>query len=67
MRFGYAFMEVGLAIVKRPLLIQDAASLPKEDGLYRHAFPGTCVSEGSGRMPHYLSTRTRTTAITKTL
>ena len=33
MRFGYAFMEVGLAIVKRPLLIQDAASLPKEDGL----------------------------------
>jgi hypothetical protein len=28
MRLGYAFMGVGLAIVKWPLLIQDAASLP---------------------------------------
>jgi hypothetical protein len=34
---------------------------------YRHAFPRTCVTDGSDRMPHYLSTRTRTTAITKTL
>jgi hypothetical protein len=28
MRFGYAFMGVGLAIVKWPILIQDARSLP---------------------------------------
>jgi hypothetical protein len=33
MRFGYAFMGVGLAIVKWPLLIQDAASLPVMDGV----------------------------------
>jgi hypothetical protein len=26
MRFGYAFMGMGLAIIKWPLLIQDAAS-----------------------------------------
>jgi hypothetical protein len=33
MRFGYAFMGVGLAIVKWPLLIQDAAALPVMDGV----------------------------------
>ena len=33
MRFGYAFIGVGLAIVKWPLLIQDAASLPVMDGV----------------------------------
>jgi hypothetical protein len=33
MRFGYAFMGVGLAIIKWPLLIQDAASLPVMDGV----------------------------------
>jgi hypothetical protein len=33
MRFGYAFMGVGLAIIKWPLLIQDAASLPLMDGV----------------------------------
>jgi hypothetical protein len=33
MRFGYAFMGVGLAIVKWPLLIQDAPSLPLMDGV----------------------------------
>ena len=33
MRCGYAFMGVGLAIVKWPLHIQDAASLPLMDGL----------------------------------
>jgi hypothetical protein len=33
MRFGYAFMGVGLAIVKWPLLIQDAASLPVMEGV----------------------------------
>jgi hypothetical protein len=31
MRFGYAFMGVGLVIVKWPLLIQDAASVPLMD------------------------------------
>ena len=33
MRFGYAFMGVGLVIVKWPLLIQDAASVPLMDGV----------------------------------
>ena len=33
MRFGYAFMGVGLAIVKWPLLIQDAPSLPVMEGV----------------------------------
>lgn len=33
MRFGYAFMGVGLAIVKWPMLIQDARSLPVMDGV----------------------------------
>ncbi len=33
MRFGYAFMGVGLAIVKWPLLLQDAASFPVMDGV----------------------------------
>ncbi len=33
MRFGYAFMGVGLAIVKWPLLIQDAPSLPGMEGV----------------------------------
>jgi hypothetical protein len=33
MRFGYAFMGVGLVIVKWPLLIQDAASVPLMDPL----------------------------------
>ena len=33
MRFGSAFMGVGLAIVKWPLLIQDAAALPVMDGV----------------------------------
>jgi hypothetical protein len=33
MRFGYAFMGVGLAIVKWPLLIQDAPSLPVLEGV----------------------------------
>src|SRR3712207_5823891 len=33
MRLGCAFMGVGLAIVKWPLLIQDAASLPVMDGV----------------------------------
>jgi hypothetical protein len=33
MRFGYAFMGVGLAIVKWPLLIQDAPSLPVWEGV----------------------------------
>jgi hypothetical protein len=33
MRFGYAFMGVGLAIVRWPLLIQDAPSLPVMDGV----------------------------------
>ena len=33
MRFGYAFMGVGLAIVKWPLLIQNAPSLPVLEGV----------------------------------
>jgi hypothetical protein len=33
MRFGYAFMGVGLAIVRWPRLIQDAPSLPLMDGV----------------------------------
>jgi hypothetical protein len=33
MRFGYAFMGVRLVIVKWPLLIQDAASVPVMDGV----------------------------------
>lgn len=33
MRFGYAFMGVGLAIVKWPVLIQDAPSIPVMDGV----------------------------------
>ena len=33
MRFGYAFIGVGLAIVKWPVLIQDARSLPVMDGV----------------------------------
>ena len=33
MRVGYAFMGVGLAIVKWPVLIQDAASLPVSEGV----------------------------------
>jgi len=33
MRIGYAFMGVGLVIVRWPLLIQDAPSLPVMDGV----------------------------------
>jgi hypothetical protein len=33
MRFGYAFMGVGLAIVKWPLLVQNAQSLPVMEGV----------------------------------
>jgi hypothetical protein len=33
MRFPYAFMGVGLAIIKWPLLIQDTASLPLMGGV----------------------------------
>ncbi|MGH2393780.1 MAG: hypothetical protein ACRDGH_09860 [Candidatus Limnocylindria bacterium] len=33
MRFGYAFVAVGLAIVKWPVLIQDARSLPVMEGV----------------------------------
>jgi hypothetical protein len=33
MRFGYAFMGVGLAIVKWPILMQNAASLPVFEGV----------------------------------
>jgi len=33
MRFGYAFMGVGLAIVKWPVLIQNVQSLPVMDGV----------------------------------
>jgi hypothetical protein len=33
MRFGYAFMGVGLAIVKWPILIQSVSSLPVADGV----------------------------------
>ena len=33
MRFGYAFMGVGLVIVKWQLLFRDAASLPVMDGV----------------------------------
>ena len=32
MRFGYAFLGVGLAIVRWPILIQDVASLPVTPG-----------------------------------
>jgi hypothetical protein len=33
MRVGYAFMGVGLAIVKWPILVQDAAALPVFQGV----------------------------------
>jgi hypothetical protein len=33
LRFGYAFLGVGLAIVKWPVLIQDARSLPVMEGV----------------------------------
>jgi hypothetical protein len=33
MRFGYAFMGVGLAIVKWPVLLQNPASLPVPEGV----------------------------------
>jgi hypothetical protein len=33
MRFGYAFMAVGLALVKWPVVVQDARSLPVMDGV----------------------------------
>jgi hypothetical protein len=33
MRVGYAFLGVGLAIVKWPVLIQDVGSLPVMDGV----------------------------------
>ncbi len=33
MRFGYAFLGVGLAIVRWPVLIQDAPSLPVMEGV----------------------------------
>lgn len=33
MRFGYAFMGVGLVIVKWPVLIRDAQSLPVMEGV----------------------------------
>jgi hypothetical protein len=33
MRFGYAFLGVGLAIVRWPLLFQDAPSLPLMEGV----------------------------------
>ena len=33
MRVGYAFMGVGLAIVKWPILLQDAQSLPVPEGV----------------------------------
>ena len=33
MRFGYAFMGVGLAIVKWPILLQNAPSLPVLEGV----------------------------------
>ena len=33
MRIGYAFLGVGLAIVRWPLLIQDASSLPLMEGV----------------------------------
>jgi hypothetical protein len=33
MRFGYAFMGVGLAIVKWPILVQNAAALPVFEGV----------------------------------
>jgi len=33
MRLGYAFMGVGLAIVKWPILVQNAASLPVFEGV----------------------------------
>jgi len=33
MRIGYAFMGVGLAIVRWPLFVQDAPSLPLMDGV----------------------------------
>ena len=33
MRFGYAFMVVGLAIVRWPRLLQDAPSLPVMEGV----------------------------------
>jgi len=33
MRFGYAFMAVGLALVKWPVVVQDARSLPVMEGV----------------------------------
>jgi len=39
MRFGNAFMGVGLAIVKWPLLIQDAAFPPLMDGVVTCLLP----------------------------
>jgi hypothetical protein len=33
LRFGYAFMGVGIAIVKWPVLVQDARSLPVMEGV----------------------------------
>jgi hypothetical protein len=33
MRLGYAFMGVGLAIVKWPILVQNVASLPVSEGV----------------------------------
>lgn len=33
MRFGYAFMGVGIAVVKWPVLLQDARSLPVMEGV----------------------------------
>ncbi|MFI6832230.1 hypothetical protein ACIBG5_34335 [Kribbella sp. NPDC050241] len=33
MRFGYAFMGVGIALVKWPVLLQDARSLPVMEGV----------------------------------
>jgi hypothetical protein len=33
MRFGYAFMGVGLVVVKWPVVVQDALSLPVMEGV----------------------------------
>jgi hypothetical protein len=40
MRFGYAFMGLGLVIVKWPILVQDARSLPVMEGVV------TCLLTG---------------------
>jgi hypothetical protein len=40
MRFGYAFMGVGLAIVKWPILVRDVESLPVMEGVV------TCLLTG---------------------